>query len=260
MNAPLRQLQSELHDYLMNAGEAVAQRIQSGGRIAVAQRLGIYHNAYRVRLADTLRDTFEKTWSYLGDDTFDACALAYIDTHPPVHRSLRDYGAMLPDWLMARFADDADIAELARMDWTLRQAFDGPDADPLTLDALATLVPRDWETLGFRLVPTLVLLPLAFNTPAIWRALDAGDAPPALLPLAESAWLCVWRRGWQPHFRTLDATEFAALDRVREGVRFADVCQMLAAGDEQASARIAGLLHAWLSGGLVAGFTRANPE
>ena len=252
MSVPLAEVQRDLHAYLLDAGTAVVPRIQSGGRIAVAQRLGIYHNAYRVRLADTLRDTYEKTWTYLGDATFDACARAYIEAHPPTHRSLRDYGAALPDWLAAHFPDDHDIAELARMDWQLRQAFDGPDAEVIGLDALAHIGPDRWETLGFELVPTLALLPLRFNTPAIWLALDHGETPPVAQALAEPAGLCVWRRAWQPHFRTLDALEYRALQQIQQGQRFAAVCPSLAEGCDDAEARIARTLQTWFNDGLIA--------
>lgn len=252
MSALLADVQRDLHDYLLDAGDAVVPRIRSGGRIAVAQRLGIYHNAYRVRLADTLRDTYEKTWAYLGDARFELCALAYIDAHPPRHRSLRDYGAHFPDWLAAQFPGDLDIAELARMDWQLRQAFDGPDAVPLGLDALGTIAPERWETLGFAGVPTLALLPLTFNTPAIWAALDRDESPPAAQTLREPAGLCVWRRAWQPHFRTLDAAEYRALQQVQLERRFASVCQTLADSCDDAQTRIARYLQTWLNDGLIA--------
>lgn len=251
----LARVQGDFQHFLLNVASTIAEQIRPGGRIPVDKRLGIYHNAYRVRLVDNLRDTYEKTWTYLGDTLFEQCALAYVETHPPAHRSLRDYGAALPDWLAARFPDDLDIAELARMDWLLRQAFDGPDAEALSLDALADLTADDWEKLGFCFVPTLALSPLRFNTPAIWRALDQGAPPPTALRLPASAGLCVWRRGWQPHFRTLDETGFTALSRLCESARFAEVCQTLSETCADASTRIAHYLRSWLTDGLVAGLT-----
>lgn len=258
MSASLADVQNDLHAYLLDAGNAVLPRIRSGGRISVTQRLGIYHNAYRVRLADTLRDSYEKTWTYLGDASFDQCARAYIDAHPPQHRSLRDYGAHLPDWLAAQFPGDRDIAELARMDWHLRRAFDGQDAEVIGLDALAHIATECWETLGFEPVPTLTLLPLQFNTPAIWTALDQGIPPPTAQLLAEPAGLCVWRQGWQPHFRTLDTLEYSALQHVQQGRRFAVLCQTLAEHCDDAQARIARYLQVWMGDGLIARVVVAN--
>lgn len=250
--------QHDFQQYLFDAAGAIAPQIRPGGRIPVGKRLGIYHNAYRVRLVDTLRDTYEKTSTYLGDALFASCALTFVEAHPPMHRSLRDYGATLPDALAERFPGDPDIAELARMDWLLRQAFDGPDAMALPLEALASPSAGDWETLGFVFVPTLALSPLRFNTPAIWSALDRGETPPTAAPLPAPAALCVWRRGWQPHFRSVDETEWAALGRLREGARFADVCQALNDTRADASTLIAQYLRSWLADGLVAGITDAD--
>lgn len=247
--------QHDFQQYLFNGAGAIAPQIRPGGRIAAEKRLGIYHNAYRVRLVDTLRDTYEKSRAYLGAALFDPCALAFVEAHPPVRRSLRDYGATLPEALAERFPGDPDIAELARMDWLLRQAFDGPDAVALPLEALASLSADDWETLGFAFVPTLALSPLRFNTPLIWSALDRGETPPTAAPLPAPAALCVWRRGWQPHFRSVDETEGAALGRLREGARFADICQTLNDIRADASTLIAQYLRSWLTDGLVAGIT-----
>ena len=247
--------QHDFQQYLFDAAGAIAPQIRPGGRIPVEKRLGIYHNAYRVRLVDTLRDTYEKTWTYLGDALFGSCALAFVEAQPPAHRSLRDYGATLPEALAERFPGDPDIAELARMDWLLRQAFDGPDAVALPLGVLASLSAADWETLGFAFVPTLALSPLRFNTPAIWSALDQGETPPTAAPLPEPAALCVWRQGWQPHFRSVDETEWAALGRLCAGARFADVCQTLNETRADASTLIARYLRSWLTDGLVAGIT-----
>lgn len=257
MTAELARVQGDFQHYLLNVASPIAGQVKPGGRIPVDKRLGIYHNAYRVRLIDTLRDTYEKSWHYLGDELFGQCASAYVETHPSSHRSLRDYGAEMPGWLAVLFPGDLDIAELALMDWQLRQAFDGPDAAALPLEALAGLAADDWETLGFRFVPTLVLSPLGFNTPAIWGAFDQGQPPPVAQPLPAPAWLCVWRRGWQPHFRTLDESEFTALSALCKGARFAEVCQTLSETCADAATLSAHYLRTWLTEGLVVGLTMA---
>ncbi len=247
----LIQLQKRFQDYLLETAPGMDSQVKPGGRIPVDKRLGIYHNAYRVRLVDNLRDTFEKTWAYLGDDTFEQCARAFIEIHPPVHRSLRDYGAALPGWLERQFPRDADVAELAQMDWLLRQAFDGEDAEALPLEILAELGAEDWETIGLEFVPTLSMTPLRWNTPAIWHALDKGLPPPESQALLDQAWLLVWRRGWQPHFRSLDAVEHLALGRLVDGMRFADLCQALADAPEAAPDQAAHYLRTWMTDGLV---------
>lgn len=260
MSAPtLVTLQTAFHDHLLDRPSAIADDVAAGGRIDVAHRLHIYHHAYRARLLDNLRDAFEKTWAYLGDDTFDDAALDFVEANPPQHRNLRWHGADFPHGLAARFPQDPDIAELAMIDWQLRRAFDGPDAEPLAPEALAELDAAQWESVGFRFVPTLFLAPLRFNSVDIWHDLDQDQPPPPADRLPDPAWLLIWRKAWQPHFRTLDRMEHAALSQLLAGASFARVCASLGEhlSDQDATAQAARHLGTWLQDGLIAGLTTA---
>jgi len=260
MNAPaLVTLQTAFHDHLLDRPSAIADDVAAGGRIGVAHRLHIYHHAYRARLLDNLRDAFEKTWAYLGDDSFDDAALDFVEANPPQHRNLRWHGADFPNDLAARFPLDLDIAELAMIDWQLRRAFDGPDADPLAPAALAELDAAHWESVGFRFVPTLFLAPLRFNSVGIWHALDQDQPPPPADRLPDPAWLLIWRKAWQPHFRTLDRVEHAALSQLLAGASFAQFCALLGEhlSDQDTTTQAARHLGTWLQDGLIAGLTTA---
>lgn len=255
-------LQIAFHDHLLNQPSAIAQEVIAGGRISVDHRLHIYRNAYRVRLLENLQDAFEKTWAYLGDTTFESSALAFIEENPPWHRNLRWHGAEFPHWLENRFPQDVDIAELALIDWQLRRAFDGPNATPLQAEALAGLSAGDWESVGFRFAPTLFIAPLRYNTLSIWHALDQEQPPPAAEPLPEPSWLLIWRKGWQPHFRTLQVVEQAALSQLHEGASFAQVCAVLSQqfSDQEVATVAAENLRTWLQDELIVGLVGVNAK
>jgi hypothetical protein len=255
----LTDLQVAFHEHLLNGSPKIAQEVVSGGRIGVAHRLHIYHNAYRVRLLENLKDAFEKTGAYLGDATFESSALAFLEEHPPQHRNLRWHGADFPPWLADRFPRDLDIAELATLDWQLRHAFDGPNATPLAPTELAGLSAKQWETVGFRFAPTLFLAPLRYNTVNIWHALDQEQTPPVAETLPEPTWLLIWRKGWQPHFRTIHAMEHAALSQLRAGASFAQVCAALSEqfSDRQTTQVAAASLRTWLQDELIVGLSDA---
>jgi hypothetical protein len=251
----LNDLQAAFHEHLLNGAPTIAQEVVSGGCIGVDHRLHIYHNAYRVRLQENLRDAFEKTWAYLGDETFAASTLAYLEENPPRHRNLRWHGANFPQWLAKRFPQDLDIAELATIDWQLRHAFDGPNGNPLAPAELAGLAAEQWETVGFQFVPTLFLAPLQYNTVDIWHALDQEQTPPAVEALPEPTWLLIWRKGWQPHFRTIHAIEQAALSQLHAGASFARVCAALSEhySDQLTTQVIGASLRTWLQDELIVG-------
>lgn len=258
----LADLQIAFHDHLLNLPSAIGPAVHSEGRISAGHRLHIYHNAYRVRLLENLRDAYEKTWIYLGDETFESTARAFIESHPPSHRNLRWHGAEFPHWLTERFPDDLDIAELAMIDWQLRQAFDGPNATPVAASDLAGLGPEDWARVGFQFVPTLHIAPLRFNSVAIWHALDQEQRPPIAEVLPETSWLLVWRKGWQPHFRTVGVSEHAALRNLRDGASFAETCADLSQRfpDQEAARVAAESLRTWLQDELIGGMAGLEPQ
>lgn len=258
--AGLRAVQAAFHDHLLDLPSDIARQVAEGGRIGADRRLHIYHNAYRMRLLECLQDSFGKTWSYLGDSAFESAALAFIAATTSSYRNLRWYGDAFPRWLAERFPGDGDIAELAEIDWRLRRAFDGLNADPLPPDDLAGLAAEDWETVGFRFVPTLCLLPLRYNSVGIWHALDAEQAPPSAAPLEEPTWLLIWRKGWQPHFRTIHRVEHLALSQLLEGAPFADVCSALSQqfSDAEVAAVASEKLGTWLQDEMIVGLAYPN--
>lgn len=256
----LGNLQVAFHDHLLNRPSDIAQEVVDSGNISIEHRLHIYHNAYRARLLENLQDAYEKTWAYLGDENFEATARAYIEVTPPNNRNLRWYGATFPAWLESKFPEDGDIAELAVLDWQLRQAFDAPDATPIQAAALTGLASADWETIGFRLTPTLHISPLRFNSVGIWHALDQEQTPPASENLAEPGWLLIWRKGWKPHFRSIGAVEKAALLQLQQGTPFASVCAALIEQFSETETAIVAAenLRTWLDDELIVGLTGVN--
>jgi hypothetical protein len=249
----LAQLQARFAAGVLGEDRAILDALCTHGGLDAAQRFAIYRDAYHARLADALADTFGHSARYLGEERFDALARGYIAAHPPSAYSIRWYGAQLPRWLRCAFPQDVAVAELAALDWALRAAFDCADAAPLETAALAGLAPGDWDRVGFRLHPSLRLLTQHWNTVALWQALDAEETPPAARQLQQARVVAVWRQGLQPHFRTLDHAEDAALRSLRAGKPFAAVCAQLAGirAPQDAAALAGHWLRRWLDDGLL---------
>jgi hypothetical protein len=259
--ATLEQLQHGFVSAVVDLAPAFSEQIRPSSGLAVNDRLDIYRYAYRERLIETLQDSYAHTASYLGDEAFRGLALAYIDEHRSAHYSLRFYGADLAPWVALRHPSDPEVAELAALDWALRQAFDCANAAPLAMQQLAALSLEDWDRVGFVLHPSFALLTQHHNTVAIWQALDQEQAAPATQRLTQASTLLIWRREWQPHFRTLDVDEALALQAIHQQASFAKVCAQLAlrtpqetedtTAEQLASMRAGAWLHRWLSDGLV---------
>ncbi|MEP7154277.1 MAG: DNA-binding domain-containing protein [Betaproteobacteria bacterium] len=252
---PLAELQREFIRYLHAHDGVVTDAIAPGGRIAIGQRLDIYHHAYRARLVEVLQDVFERTWAYLGDESFAVTAEAFITAHPPGETTLQHFGQSLPDWLRARFPDDPDVAEVAMIDAMMRAAFEGSDAAPLRLEDFAVLTAEHWTHIGFDFHPTMRLAPITHNAARLWEALDKADTPPAARKLDSPTWLLVWRKEMQPHFISIGETEFVAIEQLARGESFAEVCADLDARfpDNDAAQSMGATLRRWIDDQLLVG-------
>lgn len=256
----LAALQARVQAHVLSHDEAALADVVSVLPEGAAQRLGIYRHAYRARLLETLRDSFGHTLSYLGDAWFEALSAEYIEAHPSTSFNLRWYGASYPDWLSHRLdrnealGDHPEVAELARMDWALRCAFDGADAPTLALSDLAALPPEAWATVVFQPHPTVMLMSLRCNTLGLWHALDQDSEVPAPERLPEPVDVVVWRTDERPHFRSVPVTECVALRALLQGRSFAETCAVLAERfpDGDAAALAGGFLRRWIDEGLLA--------
>ena len=240
-------LQRNLRDHLIQDSADIGREIRGDP----AARLAVYHHAYRAQLMDCLRDTFERVWAWLGDAGFESAGQKHIELHPPHGWTLADYGYGFDRTLQGRlYPNDPELfAELAWLDWSLRRAFDGPDANSLEA---ADLSHADWNTAVLYLVPTLRIAPISTNCAAIWTALSDGRSPPGVQRLAAPMALRVWRVGLTPHFRSIDALEQQALQMVIEGATFATICATIESATHSKAAEVAGsFLASWLQDGLI---------
>ncbi|MBV8502167.1 MAG: putative DNA-binding domain-containing protein [Paucibacter sp.] len=215
--------------------------------------LEVYRQAVPARLVDALRDNHLVLHRAMGDEAFDALAEAYLQFHPSRTRSIRWFGAQLGSFMDAWPAlSHPALADMARMDWALRDAFDAADVTPL--QALAGL---DAET-RLRLHPGVRLVRLNWAVEPAWRALRLAIteelADPELPePEAREHTLLAWRLGLDVRWRSLEAPEAALLAQLQQGASFAQLGQCAAAevGVDVAPTLLVQALQTWLADGLL---------
>jgi hypothetical protein len=242
----LAELQAAMSGFLTHAPENGFAAMMHN-----APGLDVYQNNYRSSLLECLRDTYEKSWLWLGDEGFNTAARTHIDTHPPHSWTLDDYGQDFIETLSLLYPDDPEIPELAWLEWHMRRAFAGADVPALNLAEIGDVA---WDEAHFLMHPSLVCRDVATNAPAIWSALDDETSPPAVQFLHTPAHLCVWRKEFSPSFRTLEAQEARLLNMALGGMTFGAICATLAqeVGEEQAAQAAGAALGQWLRDGWIA--------
>jgi hypothetical protein len=228
--------------------------VQCKDTAVVSGLLRIYSQAYTARLAGALRDNFGVLPQVLGDDAFDALALAYIEAHPSARPSVRWFGDRLAEFMATRddLVPHPALIDLARMEWALRTAFDAADAEPLAVDDLARVPADEWPALVFAPLPSVQLLAMRWNVGPVWRALQGADAPDLPEPQALEHDLLIWRQGLETRWRALDDSAARLLRCALEGENFATLCALAAddVGSEQAPLHAASALRGWVNDGI----------
>ncbi|WP_341503556.1 DNA-binding domain-containing protein [Gallaecimonas sp. GXIMD4217] len=251
----LAELQGAFLAALKGEPDALLAQVAEQGPLAPADRIAIYGNAYRLRLAAVLETDHPMLALYLGDEAFGELCEGYIDHHPSRHKSLRHFGEALPAYLVeqAPFAEHPQLAELARFERLLLDAFDGADGARAAPGCLAELAPEHWPGLRLDFHPCVRVFETRCNAVPIWQALKADEMPPPPL-LAPGRWL-IWRsRDRLTEFRHLDEDEALLLRLLLvEGVILAEACEGLAETlpAEQIPRLLQSSLGRWLEDGII---------
>jgi hypothetical protein len=251
----LTRLQGIFQDFILNDDPAIAAEVIGTTRVDAATRLGIYANAYRLRLLEALDTDYPGLHTIAGDEEFDRLGRAYVDAHPSSFRSLRWFGDRMGEFLRATapWCDYPVFAEMAAFEWAMSDAFDASDTVLATVEDMAAVAANAWPALRFTPHDSLRRLDLHWNVPTVWKAIDTEQDPPNLeeseLPVA---WL-VWRRDLRTYFRSLDVAEAWALDAMLRGEPFSFLCEGLTEwiDSQNVPMHAAALLKRWLSDGLI---------
>lgn len=251
----LASLQRAFQRHVYRPGRALERAVLATPRASAARRLGVYADAYRLRLVEALGSDYPGLLGLLGETEFDRMMREFVAAHPSRQPNLRWYGEELarflgrsPDWRGRPL-----LAELACFEWALGLAFDSTDAALATPQEAARVPAADWPGMHLRLHPSVQLLSLRCNAPQVWRAASAGKKPPATLMQDRPVGWLIWRKGYVPFYRVLPPEEAWALAAAAKGRSFGELCEGLRrrVGGAQAAQRAAQLLKGWLAEGLV---------
>jgi len=249
--------QEDFQALLLGRESGIDAHVVGTARVPIATRLGIYSEAYCSRLIEALQANFPALAKLLDED-FASLGTAYVRAHDSTFRSIRYYGANLPDFLAehSEFAQAPILAELARWEWAMTEVFDAADDVPLGPLAFAEIEPARWGDLRFRFHPSVRRLELRWNAPQMWKALtEEGERPQAAVLSEPAPWL-LWRSDLQTFFRSLEASEAAALDLALRGGAFGEICATLGShfAEDEVPLRAVTYLRTWLQAGMLTAY------
>lgn len=171
--------QAEFTAALLNPDLTVPNGLVDAKGRPAGRRFSVYRNTVAGSLTEALQAGFPVVQKLLGTAYFKAMAGIFRRAHPPTSRIMMLYGAALPDFL-ANFPPLAHLpylADVARLEQSLREAYHAADAPPLTPNVLASFTPDRFVAARLRLAPALRLVVSDHPIIAIWRANRETNAP-----------------------------------------------------------------------------------
>ena len=254
----LQNLQLRFMDYVLDESTAMVDDVESTPMRSAKGRLDIYASAYRLRLKEAITTDYDKIALYLGDERFDKLMDHYIDHHPSHTTNLRYFSVKLPELIRDEldYKHIGELYELACIERAFADSFDAKDQKFATINELATLPAKAWETLSFKFQNSAQIVWLAYNSFPIWKALAEEATPPQPEKTAATAWI-IWRRSdLVSHYRMLAPEEIAILALAMQGETFAVMCEKLLEfyNEEETPIKAIGFLQSWISEEMLAGF------
>src|SRR5260370_25365194 len=232
--------------------EAVEDVVTRSRSLTALERLDIYHRAYFARLIECLRDEFPVILHALGDETFDAFALGYLQKYPSRSYTLRQLGTRFRQYLAeTRPEQDGDepswpdfLIDLATLELTFGEVFDGPGVEGqqlLSIEQIQGLDPQRWLASRLVPVPCLRLLTLRFPVNRYYRAVRRKKEPAIQAPLPTH--LSVTRRQYVVRHYQFPRVQHVLLSALVSGQTVGDAIKATAAAPGPMLSRLLGLLH-----------------
>jgi hypothetical protein len=243
----LLELQNAFQHYLTDdvKGVSIFASVAPLASGDVADRLNIYHHAYRARIREALASQFPNLKKLLGSEQFAHHVDGFITEHPSTFRNMRWLGDKFSDYLDKAAPKKPIYADMADFEWHLGLAFDAADTPIITLQHLSEISPDLWGGLRFQWHPSVYLKNAQVNVIEAWKAMETGTH---FTLSAEPLTYLIWRKDLVSQFKSTTAIEASAIAFMQQNHTFGELCEFLSAqlAEDKAIEMAAGLLADWL--------------
>ena len=216
--------------------------LSDGRGHGAGRRFDVYRNNVAVALTEALEAGFPAVRSLVGPENFRKAASVFARQSPPDTPVLMVYGAGFPRFLegFTPLAHLGYLADVARLDQAMREAYHAADATPMPSSALEAQDPACLARACVELSPALRLVRSAWPVHAIWRFATEDSAPK---PAAKAEDVLITRPEFDPVAHVLPSGGASFLTALRSGRTLQDAAdQAVEATPEFDLAAMLGLL------------------
>ncbi len=234
------------------APERLGELVRPSHSLTSAERVEIYHGMYLLRMVEALEADYPALRHFLGEAAFEELVTDYVQSFPSRSYTLNRLGDHLPGFLeeQRERRNAAFLADLARYELAVTEAFDERESPVLTPDEVKAIAPEAWPSA--RLVPVAAFRLLALRHPvtAAVEASKNGADPPA--PRRRSSWIAVYRRDYSVMRLDLTRPQHDLLAALAAGAPLGDAVARatLALPASRREGAVARWFSSWVAGGM----------
>lgn len=239
------------------AAELPPERLESvilpSPTLSAAQRVGVYHGMYLLRMQEALESDYYALAHFLGDDGFRDLVRDYVRAFPSRCYSLNRLGDHLPDFIRdgAQVRNREFCHDLARLELAVTHVFDAPEAPPLSEEQIAAVPEDGWPRAVLQPVEALRLMSFRYPVNAYLQTVKDDDHDNHPRPVPSESWLAIYRRSYSVYRQELPREAHDLLQDLVGGRPLGEALEAAATrrGGLDAGA-LSGWFRRWVSGGV----------
>lgn len=260
-------------------------------KLSAPERLSIYANAYYARLLECLAECFPILKRTVGEEVFNGFAFGYLQDYPSKSYTLgrldEHFAQYLDDTRPDREDESAEpqdgdlpeanwpdfLIDLARLEWTINQVFDGPGNEKsqiLTVEKLSQVPPDRWPDAKLVPAPCLRLVYFRFpvngyftemrqspdtpDTPDTPDAKEDEDGQGVEIPSPEDQYVAIHRKDYIVRRFELSKPQYLLLEALLDGQSVGEAIEAAADAIDIDDDQLAQALRQWFTDWASMGF------
>jgi hypothetical protein len=182
-----------------------------------AERVGVYHGMYLLRMEEALATDYPVLRSFLGPRGFASLVRQYVERYPSRSYTLNRLGDHVPQFFLDQpgWPEASFLHDLARFELAMTQVFDEQESPRLTSDDLAAVPADAWEQVQLRPIAAFRLLELRHAV--IPHLLAYHRDRPLPRPRRRATWIALYRRDYSVLRLELTRAEHDLLRALADG-------------------------------------------
>jgi len=231
--------------------ERLSEVVLPSHSMTSAERIGVYHGMYLMRMEEALETDYPVIRYHLGDHQFGHLVREYVQRYPSTSYTLNRLGDQLPQFFLdePEWHEAAFLHDLARLELAMTEVFDEEDSSVLGSEELEAVPPEAWEEARLRAIPAFRLL--AFKHAVVPNLVAYHEDRPSPGPRRRASWLALYRRDYSVLRLELTRAEFDLLKAIVDGAPLGKALTAAAASKSpRQQTKIFRWFRTWISEGL----------